>query len=249
MRVVPVVVRGSGAVADGLLTKLQERAGDLAGREGFDLQVADDFGSMMSLLVDVSTYDAFESFEARSASVVSAVEGGHGAVVADVRLFASDIRTWAILSSDQVVGMSAALLPEVPLVQLLGCVRDGAPAPEAIIFDGDDPARLADEAVAICRLTGVELGRERVVVECADGDTQRWEVHIERDRFPVVAALTGAWSGRRRVLTRFASSELSLTGTAVHDEGLAELLWADVVRLARQGDRPWRAHRRLVAAT
>jgi hypothetical protein len=199
--------------------------------------------------VDVSTYDSFESFEARSASVLSAVECGHGAVVADVRLFARDLRTWVILSSDQVVGMSAALLPEVPLVHLLGRVRDGATAPEAIIFDGDDPTRLADEAVAICRLTGVELGRERVVIEPGDGDTQRWEVRIERDRFPVVAALAGTWSGRRRLLTRFAASDLSMTGTAVDDAGLAELLWGDVVRLARHGDRPWRAHRRLVAAT
>jgi hypothetical protein len=203
----------------------------------------------MCVFVDVSSYDAVETFGARLQSVLSTVQSGHCAVVADLRLFSADARSWAVLSGDRVVGMSAAVVPEIPLVHLLERAGDGAPAPETVVFDGCDAARLADEAVAVCRLTGVELGRDSVVITSTDRTFDHWEVTIRRGHFPTVTPAEGEWSGRRNATAQFAGWELSMEGTPVDDDALAELLWADVVRLARNGDRPWRAHRRLVAST
>jgi hypothetical protein len=241
VRRVPVVVLGETAVAQRFSALVEEVRTDLAGFEGFMLDLAAEPGPEPSVVVDTGGgYDA----------LLAAVHAGHAAATADLASVVRHPVDLAVLLADRRLGLSGALLPGLPLVEVLTrCIDAGDPVREVTI-DGADPEALADEAVAVSFLLGVELGREHIRVEqqATTGTAgSAWRA-VLGPRFPSVIrhGTTTGVSGIRTATVRATRTEVTLTGPAADPARIAGALLADVLGFAREGDRPWRAHRRRV---
>jgi hypothetical protein len=239
MQPVPLVIRGDGPAAQAFRDLVDREGGDLAGREGFQLADAAVCGPHPSIVVDAAD-DSSALTE-----IVAAVWSGHAAVTANLDALTGDPAVWGVLAADRRVGVSAALLPGLPLVELLTDLALTGTSPVTVELHGDDAVTLAAEAVAVARLLGRELRTEQVPV--LDHATGPPFVATVGDRFPTITAgqqsVTAA--GERSVRVRMSDrDEVTMRGTVGTPERVAAALFHDVVALAREGDRPWRAHRR-----
>lgn len=238
MRRVPVVVHGETVVAQRLSALVEEVRTDLAGFEGFMLDLAGEPGPEPSVVVDTgSGYDA----------LLAAVHAGHAGATADLASVVRHPVDLAVLLADRRLGLSGALLPGLPLVEVLTRCADAGDTVREVTIDGADPEALADEAVAVSFLLGVELGREHVRMETARTGTG-WRA-VVGPRFPAVIryGTTTDAPGTRTATVRADRTDVTLTGPAADPARTADALLADVLAFAREGDRPWRAHRRRVA--
>lgn len=170
-----------------------------------------------------------------------AVRRGHAVSTACLAPLAADPVTFAVLRSDRRLGLSGALLPGLPLAETIVRAVDTGDTVDEVLLEGPEAAALADEAVAVAALLGVETHRAQVRVE--DGASGWWRATIG-SRFPVVSPAPGAASGTRTAVIRSRRGEVTLRGQTGGDERTAGALLADVLAFAREGDRPWREHRR-----
>lgn len=228
MRRVPVVV----AVADPVATALRHRVDavreDLAGVEGLDLDPAETLGPEPSVLVSDDL-----------AALRHAVESGHAAVTAATGALARDPVSLAVLRTDRRLGLSAALLPGLPVATTLARLADAGEPVTEVVLDGPDVLTLADEAACVAGLLGVETHRNRIRV--TPGESPWWRA-VVGDGFPVLSPAPAG--GPRGATIRTPTGEVALHGPVGGTERVAAALLADVVALAREPDTPWRAHRR-----
>lgn len=264
MRRVPLVVVGAtDPVASAFRALVESLRGDLAGREGFHLDLAEALGPEPSIVVDAITNPDPDTVVARRRAGMMAIGEGHALVTADLATFTDDPVDLAVAVADRRVGLSAALLPGSALVTTLARLRDAGDRVEEIVLTGAGPAQLAREATVVSGLMGIELAVAQVRVgrPGTAGDDGAWSATISGDAFPRVdpvptPAPAGASSSpTSRPAARSASirtarlaSPLTLHGPSSTVEVVAAELFADVVELARQVDPPWRAHRRKVAS-
>jgi hypothetical protein len=228
VRRVPVVVPGTGPLAERFRALVEEVRVDLAGFEGFMLELANDTGPEPSVVVDTG---------GAHAALTAAVYAGHAGASADLRALTDDPVTFAVLRSDRRLGLRAALLPGLPLVEVLARCVDAADRVIRVELTGPDRDVLADEAVAVAALLGVELRRESVRVT---GDAGPWRAVVGAG-FPTVTPDDEPTRTARVVSAR---TDVTLAGDVGGDQATADALLVDVLAFAREADAPWRAHRR-----
>jgi hypothetical protein len=242
MQPVPLVIRGEGAIARAFRDLVDREAGNLAGREGFQLMYADECGPHPSIVVDAG--DGGSDVD----EIVAAVWCGHAAVTAHLDVLTGDPAVWGVLASDRRVGVSAALMPGLPLVALLTDLALAGVAPVTVALEGDNESQLAAEAVGVARLLGHEIVAAQVRSDVLDAGPP--VVATIGEGTPTIAAIVGplAPRGERRARVQAGDwSQVTLSGAVGAPGAVALALGADVVALAREGDRPWRAHRRRTA--
>lgn len=264
MPTIPLAVVGTGDAATAFRALVDRLAGDLDGREGFQLEVIETvdgtegtdvveaLGPEPSILVDAADG---ASRGVGSPALLDAVCRGHAAVTADLAALVGDPADFGVMVADRRLGASAALLPGIPLAAALARAADTGDTVHAVTVLGGSPPQLVDEALVVARLIGLELRHEHVRVVHPPGRPAGWAAHIGQG-FPVVAPIEATdgpapVAGTRAVAVRAgtATAPLTLTGPVRGPELVAGSLLADVLAIAREGDTRWRAHRRRVGAT
>jgi hypothetical protein len=212
MQRVPVVIAGATPLAERVAALVEAVRSDLAGCEGFMLEVTDRLGPEPSVLVE--TRDEV-------AAVSDAVRSGHAAATAGLTALAADPVELAALLSDRRLGVAGALLPGLPLAATILRHRDAGDPLTDVELSAPDPVTGAAEAVLVTALAGVAFDHRRLrIVPGSDP------------------------AGVRTVVLHTATTTVTLHGPTGGDDRVAAALLADVVAFAREGDRPWRAHRR-----
>lgn len=259
MRRIPlVVVSPSDPTAAAFGALVESLGGDLAGREGFYLDLSAELGPEPSIVVDATTTPDPDSLAARQSAGMAAIGEGHALATADITLFTDDPVDLAVAIADRRVGLSAALVPGSALVATLARLRLTGDQVEEIVLTGAGPAQLAREATVVSGLMGFEFGLEQVRIgdAASAGENPAWSATITDDAFPRVdplperespAASSHQGSRSARIRTAGLPSPLVLQGPSSTVEVVSTALFADVVELARQVDAPWREHRRMVA--
>ncbi len=264
MRRVPLLVVGAtDPVAAAFRTLVGSLGGDLAGREGLHLDLAEGLGPEPSIVVDATTSPDPDTVVARRGTGMAAIRDGHALVTADLATFTDDPVDLAVAMADRRVGLSGALLPGSALVTTLSRLRDAGDQVEEVVLTGAGPERLAGEATVVSGLIGIEIAVAQVRVgrPGTTGDDGVWSATVTGNAFPRVdplptpvrAAASSAPTsdpGTRSASIRTArlESPLTLQGPSATVDVVAAELFADVVELARQVDPPWRGHRRKVAS-
>jgi homoserine dehydrogenase len=244
-RRVEFVAPGSGPVAAAFRAAVRARASDLEGIEGLVLASSETLGRDAGVIVDSGEGDV------GPADLVDAVRRGHVVVTASVYALAGPIGDWAVLSSDDRLGLSAALAPGLPLVALLANASLGGLEVEEVRLAGSWWERARDDAVVISRLLRVEISRAALGSAQASNGPERWECVVRPGRLPVLypaaAALLPGHSSAQ-VLLADAREPVRLAGPVAGPAQVAAALLSDLIRLARAAETPWRAHRRRVLA-
>lgn len=258
MPTVPLLVVGTGDAASALRALVDRLAGDLDGREGFQLEVIEvnhaidvvgALGSEPSILVDVTDG---ASGGVGSPTLLDAVWRGHAVVTSDLSALVGEPSDLGIMIADRRLGPSAALLPGIPLAAALAQAADTGAAVREVTLLGGSPPQLVDEALLVARLIGLELRREHVRVVDAAGRGIGWAARIGQG-FPVVSPIRPAdgalpVAGTRSAAIRTAAAAaLTFAGPVGGPDLVARALLGDVLAIAREGDTSWRAHRRRVA--
>lgn len=254
-----VVLSPSDPAAVAFHALVESLAGDLAGREGFALEVSPALGPGPSIVVDATTTPDPDTVEERRRTAMTAVRDGHALVTADLTSFSERPVDLAVAIADRRVGLSAALLPGTALVPTLARLRDAGDEVEEVVLTGAGPAQLAREAAVVSGLIGIELGIEHVRMDDSSpaDEALEWAATITRGAFTTVGLVTEGQSsfnpsrpGLRsaRIQTARLPSALTCSGPAGGPDVVAAALFADVAALARQVDPPWRVHRRKVAS-
>jgi hypothetical protein len=241
VRRIPLVVTGTGPLADRFSALVRELADDIAGREGFVLDIASELGPEPSVLVDTVPDGGLEA-------LLLAVRGGHAAVTADLAGLVRHPADFAVLRADRRLGLAGALLPGLPLAETLARHRDAGDVVAQVEIDGSTPAGLVDEAVTVAALLGQELERQHVRLDGDPGDRgRRWRA-VVGSRFPTVCSADGPPPGEVRTAVvrteRSGPAGVTLRGPVGGDDRTAAALLGDVLAFAREQDTPWRAHRR-----
>ncbi len=241
VRRVPLVLIGTGPVADRFATLVQESSSGIAGRLGLLLDFGSKLGPEPSVLVDTVDDDEL-------APLLHAVLGGHAAVTAGLAKLVRRPVDLAVLRSDRRLGMAAALLPGLPLVEMLGRYEDAGDVVRQVEIDGVSPFGLVDEALGVAALLGLQFEQKHVRL---DGDTEhhgrRWRAVIGSG-LPMVSCVDGTPPDDVRTATirpkRPEEAAVTLCGPVGDTDRIARALLADVLALALECDTPWRAHRR-----
>jgi hypothetical protein len=145
VRRVPVVIAGSTPLAARVAALVETVRSDLAGNEGFLLDVADRLGPEPSVLVE--TRDEI-------AAVSDAVRSGHAAATASLTALAAHRVELAVLLSDRRLGVAGALLPGLPLAATILAHRDAGDPPTEVELFAPDGTTGAAEAVVARALAG-----------------------------------------------------------------------------------------------
>jgi homoserine dehydrogenase len=235
-----VVVAGADSVATAFRALVAERGNDIAGVTGLLLDVSEQLGPEPSVLVDTA---------GELAAVLAAVRGGHSAVTAQLSQLVTNPADFAVLRSDRRLGLGAALLPGLPVAETLTRLYETGDVVEQVELFGGSVPQLVDEAVAVAALVGVELRRDDVRGPPeSGGETRSWQAVVGSGP-PVVRPAVTRLDGDVRTITirsrHSGGAGLTMTGPVGGDDRVAAALLADLLALARDGDTPWRAHRRL----
>ena len=241
VRRVPLVLTGTGPVAERFSTLVQERGSGIAGRLGLTLDMAPELGPEPSVLVDTVDDDGI-------APLLHAVLSGHAAVTTGLVKLVRQPVDFAVLRADRRLGMAAALLPGLPLVEMLARHEDAGDVVEQVEIEGASPCDLVDEALAVAALLGLQSERQHVRL---DGDTEkrgcRWRAVVGAGQ-PVVSCVGGPPPDDvRTAIIRTKRAEeagVTLCGSVGGTDRIVRALLADVLALALECDTPWRAHRR-----
>jgi hypothetical protein len=239
VRHVPLLVCGEGPVRQEFSALLAERASDVAGDEGLVLEVVTALRHAPGVLVDTG---------GALGGALEAVRAGHAAVTACLGDLVADPAGFAVLRADRRLGMSAALLPGLPLVATLARLRDAGEAVEQVEVSGGARQDSVDEAIAVAALLGLELERRHVRVQGDPDHGGTWRAIVEPGAPAVVRAAQAAVqeSGRRVTVRtrRTGPVGLTLVGPLGDAATVAGALLADLLVFAREADMPWREHRR-----
>jgi hypothetical protein len=240
-RRVPVVVTTGDPTSLAFRELVGRRIDDIAGKTGLLLVLDNHLGPEPSVLVDTG---------GGLSAAMHAVRGGHAAVTADLSQLVANPTEFAVLRADRRLGISAALLPGLPIAQTLIQYDEAGDVIYSVELSGASFPAVIDEALAVAALMGLELTGQDIRVEGQVGPAESagsWQA-VVRSGPPVVRPVDAAPPTEVRTATvrshRTGDAGLTVSGPVGGPARIAAALLTDLLALAREQDTPWRAHRR-----